>query len=333
MCHANHALRRQGTNAKAPNHDKIASLLARALDTVYSKAMAPGPHEPVSTECAGLTDVGRVRKQNEDSILVREDLGLFAVCDGMGGHHAGEVASQIGVAALAAFFESTTSEPLPEAVPEAHKDLDPPAQRLLLAVLHANREVCSAARQGQGRDGMGTTLAAVHVSPDGAVHVAHVGDSRVYRMSGNDIEQVTQDHSFFNQVRWKSPGLEPELLAALPKNVITRALGLHPETEVEIRTEMSLHGDVYLICSDGLSGFVTPESMLQAVQSAKSVAQACRQLVDEANAAGGKDNISVVILRVEHPLQLVTDGPTSCPSCGKSVVPGTAFCVECGSKL
>lgn len=295
--------------------------------------MSCSPIDPVSTECAGLTDVGRVRKQNEDSILVREDLGLFAVCDGMGGHHAGEIASQVAVAQLAAFFEQTVSGELPVPVPEPCRDLDPAAQRLLAASLHANREVCYAARQGQGRDGMGTTLAAVHVCPDGAVHVAHAGDSRVYRISGSEIEQVTQDHSFFNQVRWKSPGLEPELLAALPKNVITRALGLNPEAEVEVRTEMSLHGDVYLICSDGLSGFVSSEAMLAAVQGMESAAEACKRLVAEANAAGGKDNISVVIVRVDHPLQLVTDGPSSCPTCGTAVVLGTAFCVECGGKL
>lgn len=295
--------------------------------------MPSAPIEEVSTDCAGLTDVGRVRKQNEDSILVRQDLGLFVVCDGMGGHNAGEVASQIAVAQLAWFFEQTQSGPLPEPVPEPYRDLDAGAQRLLSGVIHANRQVCSAARQGQGRDGMGTTVAAVHVCPDGSVHVAHVGDSRVYRISGNEIEQVTQDHSFFNQVRWKTPDLEPELLAALPKNVITRALGLHPEADVETRTEMSLHGDMYLVCSDGLSGFVTPEEMLAALLGTDDVAECCKGLVAQANEAGGKDNISVVIVRVNHPLQLVTDGPSRCPKCETPVVPGTAFCVECGARL
>jgi len=291
------------------------------------------PVESVSTDCAGLTDVGRVRKQNEDSILVREDLGLFVVADGMGGHQAGELASQITVEQLAKFFEGSEPGKLPLPVPAAYREFDPGAQRLLVGILNANRQVRAAARAVKGRDGMGSTVAAVHVCPDGMVHIAHVGDSRVYRISGGEIEQVTQDHSFFNQVRWKSPGLEPELLAALPKNVITKALGMQDEAEPEVRTEMSLHGDVYLICSDGLSGMITSEEMLQTLQTTESVQAAAQTMIDAANSAGGKDNVSVVIVRVDHPLQIVADGPSNCPSCGVALLPGTAFCVECGQKL
>ena len=295
--------------------------------------MSSSSQERVSTASAGLTDVGRVRKQNEDSILVRPDLGLFAVCDGMGGHQAGELASQIAVAQLARFFEDhVQGEVLPSSA-ATQADLDPGAQRLMQAVRFANDQVFSASRQGKGRDGMGTTVASVHVCSDGTVHIGHVGDSRVYRISGGEIEQTTQDHSFFNQVRWKSPDLEPELLAALPKNVITRALGLHPDTEVEVRTEMSLDGDVYLICSDGLSGFVSSERMLQAVQECASLEAACRGLVDAALEAGGKDNISVVIVRREHPSRSAEEGSARCGRCGFAVVPGNAFCVECGAKL
>jgi protein phosphatase len=180
---------------------------------------------------------------------------------------------------------------------------------------------------------MGSTVAAVYVCADGMVHVAHVGDSRVYRVSGGEIEQITEDHSFFNQVRWKSPDLEPELLAALPKNVITRALGMQAEAEPEVRTEMSLHGDVYLLCSDGLSGMVTPEQMLQALENSATIELACESLISDANCAGGKDNVSVVIVRVEHPLQIVDDGPSNCPKCGVPLQPGIAFCVECGLKI
>jgi protein phosphatase len=295
--------------------------------------MAELPPNHVSTECAGLTDVGRVRKQNEDCILVRRDLGLFAVCDGMGGHQAGELASRIAVAQLAAFLEHHPSGSVPAGVPQAQADLEPEAQRLLLGVLHANKQVFAASRSDAGCDGMGTTAAAISVCPDGAVHIAHAGDSRVYRISGGEIEQTTQDHSFFNQVRWKTPDLEPELLAALPRNVITRALGLQERIEVEVRTEMSLHGDVYLICSDGLSGFVSPEQMLQAVQNTASPEAACRVLVDAANAAGGKDNISVVIVRVVHASQADAEAPASCGRCGSAAVPDMAFCVECGAKL
>lgn len=297
----------------------------------------PGTTSTNCADCAGLTDVGRVRKQNEDSILVRPDVGLFVVADGMGGHQAGEVASRLAVETIAEYFDNSTDENLPEPAAVQFRDMDPGAQRLGMGIVRANIQVCRAAQSGTGRAGMGTTIAAVHVSPDGSVHIGHIGDSRVYRISNGEIEQVTQDHSFVNQIRWSSPGVEPDVLAHLPKNVITRALGLAEDTDVELRSELSLPGDVYLVCSDGLSGFVSSEQMLAAVEKAPTLEAAAHELIDAANRGGGKDNISVVIVRVEPPEstipETVSPTVTVCPACGVVTIPGNAFCVECGHRL
>lgn len=288
-------------------------------------------------ECAGLTEVGRVRKQNEDSILVRPDVGLFVVADGMGGHQAGEVASRLAVETISSYFDQSTDDELPGPSLVQFRDMDPGAKRLGMGIYHANLAVCRAAHGGEGRAGMGTTIAAVHVSPDGSVHIGHVGDSRVYRISGGEIEQVTQDHSFVNQIRWSSPGVEPDVLAHVPKNVITRALGLAEDTDVELRTELSLPGDVYLICSDGLSGFITADQMLRAVEQAPTVEAAAQELIDVVYRTPCKDNVSVVIVRVEPPEDTMPDAPSpglvKCPSCGVDTIPGNAFCVECGYRL
>lgn len=288
-------------------------------------------------ECAGLSEVGRVRKQNEDSILVRPDVGLFVVADGMGGHQAGEVASRLAVETISSYFDQSTDEELPGPPLVQFRDMDPGAQRLGMGIYYSNLAVCRAAQEGQGRAGMGTTIAAVHVSPDGSVHIGHVGDSRVYRISGGEIEQVTQDHSFVNQIRWSSPGVEPDVLAHVPKNVITRALGLAEDTDVELRTELSLPGDVYLICSDGLSGFISADQMLKAVESAPTVEAAAQELIDVVYKTPCKDNVSVVIVRVEPPEDTMPDAPapelSKCPGCGVDTIPGNAFCVECGMRL
>lgn len=290
----------------------------------------------VRIDSAGLTHTGRVRKQNEDSILVRPDLGLFVVADGMGGHQAGDVASRITVETLEGYFQRTLNDFDPTEVPREYRDLDVGAQRLLMAILLANKNVREKAESMHVRNGMGSTVAAIHVCPDGSVHIAHLGDSRVYRISGGEFEQITQDHSFVNQVRWRAPNLDPELLGALPKNVITAALGMNESPEVEVRTELCLSGDAYLICSDGLSGFVSSEQMLDTVLQTDTLEQACQKLVDAANDGGGRDNVSVVLVRIERAEELterMPGPPDRCPKCGFAAIPGYMFCVECGNRL
>ncbi|HPB99736.1 MAG TPA: protein phosphatase 2C domain-containing protein, partial [Polyangiaceae bacterium] len=249
---------------------------------------------------AAVTDVGRKRKHNEDTVLSRPDLGLFLVADGMGGHSAGDVASALAANSVEHFFEATRDSPDSELTLPEYPDLVPDAVRLVLAIRHANEQVVRAAQENPDRKGMGTTIVAVVLSSDGMIHVAHVGDSRCYRIGVGDIEQITQDHSFLNDVRWSQPGIAEDVMAGIPKNIITRALGTKENVEPEIRSEMTLPGDAYLLCSDGLSGMISSSTMLEVVDEIDDPEIACLELIERANQAGGKDNISVVIVRIDE---------------------------------
>lgn len=294
------------------------------------------------------TDVGRRRKHNEDTILVREDLGLYVVADGMGGHFAGDVASKLAAEAIERFFEETEIGWEPDVPAEPYRDLDDGGLRLLAAVVYANAEVHGMAESMEVRRGMGTTVVAAHLTPDGTIRIAHVGDSRCYRLSGSELEQITQDHSLVNNLRWSSPDLSDEELAIAPKNIITRALGTRATVEVDVRSELTLAGDTYLLCSDGLTGFVKPDEMLGILLSADDPQSASAALIDAANSHGGKDNISAIVIAMDDNEDTVPvsrtvveiDAPPlrfdpvsakwQCSKCGHEHVEGMVFCVECG---
>jgi PPM family protein phosphatase len=230
-------------------------------------------------EKASLTDVGRQRQSNEDSYLEREP--LFAVADGMGGARAGEVASRMAVEA----FDSATKDAAPE--------------ELLRGVAReANRRIYEMAQGDTEHAGMGTTLTAAMVTGR-EVAVGHVGDSRLYRLRSGRLERLTEDHSLVEELM-RQGRLTPEEAETHPqRSIITRALGPEPDVDVETFTDPARDGDVYLICSDGLSGMVSEDEMASIVEGAGSLAKAARQLVDAANGAGGKDNITVVLFRLE----------------------------------
>jgi serine/threonine protein phosphatase PrpC len=231
-------------------------------------------------EKASLTDVGRQRQGHEDVYL--ELPPLFAVADGMGGARAGEVAARMAVDAF-----------------ESYADADDPPEQMLRAVAqHANRQIYDAAHADSELAGMGTTLTAALVSGR-EVAVGHVGDSRLYRLRGGQLERLTDDHSLVEELV-RQGRLSPEEAENHPqRSIITRALGPEPEVDVETFTHSGRDGDVYLLCSDGLSGMVAEADMARVVGEAASLADAARALVDEANRNGGRDNITVVLFRLE----------------------------------
>jgi protein phosphatase len=227
---------------------------------------------------AALTDVGRQRQSNEDSYLEREP--LFAVADGMGGARAGEVASRMAVEA----FESAEGGDSPEA-------------QLRGVAREANRRIYEMAQADSEHAGMGTTLTAAMVSGR-EVAVGHVGDSRLYRLRGGRLERLTEDHSLVEELV-RQGRLTPEEAETHPqRSIITRALGPEPDVDVETFTDRGRDGDVYLICSDGLSGMVSEEDMAAILADSKSLKEAAYRLVDSANQNGGKDNITVVLFRL-----------------------------------
>ena len=244
---------------------------------------------------AGLTDRGQVRAQNEDHLLVRPELGLLVVADGMGGHNAGRLASILVTKSIANFFEAT----------EIDADGWPPAERagprrLCEAVIRANQNVFEISSTHKEHEGMGSTVVGLYAPPgEAAIHIAHVGDSRCYRLRERAFEQMTRDHSLLNEVRSLRPSITETELARLPKNVVTRALGMKMTVEVDQRTEPLRDGDVYLLCSDGLTGMVETEEIERLLSEHPDPTDVCRRLVSEANKAGGTDNISALVVLVQ----------------------------------
>ena len=255
---------------------------------------------PIRPLAAGLTDVGRQRKHNEDTILIRAELGLFAVADGMGGHNAGDVASKLAATSLGNFFEATHTATgvAPVDLPEDYADMPPAARRLAAGVRKANHDVFTISSTYQQHHGMGSTMVAIHLRETGEIHIGHVGDSRAYRIRDGEIVQLTRDHSLINDALEMKPDLLPEEIARLPKNIITRALGMKDAVKVDIRSERAEPGDVYMLCSDGLTGMVPDQQILEVVGLTDDPVEACELLIAEANDAGGTDNISAVIIRI-----------------------------------
>jgi protein phosphatase len=229
-------------------------------------------------EEAGLTDVGRQRTTNEDAYL--ESAPMFAVADGMGGAQAGEVASRVAVETFAG----------------EHRDGEPEAR--LAEVAHtANRKIYELAQQDESRSGMGTTFTAAIVA-GGDVAIGHVGDSRLYRLRDRELERLTRDHSLVEELV-RQGKLEPEAAESHPqRSIITRALGPEPEVEVETLTTPGRDGDVYLLCSDGLTGMISEEEVTEILVAADTLDDAARRLVGAANETGGKDNVTVVLFRL-----------------------------------
>ncbi|WP_245677735.1 Stp1/IreP family PP2C-type Ser/Thr phosphatase [Chondromyces crocatus] len=246
---------------------------------------------------AAVTDVGRQRKHNEDHVLVRPELGLFVVADGMGGHNAGNVASALAATSLDNFFEATQTGDLPGPAPD-EVGLDPEARRIVAGIRKANHDVHVISNTFSQHQGMGSTVVAAYVAQD-HIHIGHVGDSRCYRIRDGSIEQLTKDHSLINDALALKPDLTPEELARLPKNIITRALGMKDAVKVDIRTEPVQPGDFFLLCSDGLSGMINDEQILDVFEFTREPQEACELLIAMANEAGGTDNISALIIRID----------------------------------
>ena len=241
---------------------------------------------------AGLTDVGRQRHHNEDRFILLPEFNVFVVADGMGGHQSGEVASRMAASAVAKFFRTDG-----EAPSVASKNI---GQRLRASVIDANKKIHQRADESRLYRGMGTTIVAAAYAPaDRMFYVAHAGDSRCYRVRNGEIKQLTRDHSLISDALLERPDLTELDLKYLPKNVITRALGIGPTVEVDLRSERVEQDDVFLLCSDGLHGLVEDERIAAIVTETPVLTEACAKLIDAANQNGGRDNITVVMVRFE----------------------------------
>ncbi len=250
------------------------------------------PSVIVTTRLGAKTDLGLIRENNEDKFEFFEPeepqllaaKGLFyAVADGMGGHASGQIASELALKTIIRSYYSDFSEDT--------------AQSLEVAFKAANKYIYDVGRNIPERSGMGTTCTAV-VILEGKLYIAHVGDSRAYMIRNGEIRQLTQDHSWVAEQVQRGAMTEEEAMMSPFRNVITRSLGVTPDVEVDLSKEELEQGDVILLCSDGLSGFVSDAEMLEIVSEA-SPAVAALKLVDRANGNGGGDNITVLIVGIK----------------------------------
>ena len=251
---------------------------------------------PLRIEVAGETNVGMKRNHNEDNFSIIEEAGLYIVADGMGGHASGEVASQMAVEALREFFAATAQDPERTWPYKMDRSKGYEETRLITGIKLANLRIYESAQRDPRQRGMGTTIVSLFAVEDG-VYMAHVGDSRGYRVRDGKIEQLTEDHSLLNDYI-KMRRLTPEEIANFPhKNVIVRALGMKDTVKVDTCHEQPREGDVYVLCSDGLSGPVTDEELLEIVVANRDLKVAASKLIERANENGGPDNITVVLAR------------------------------------
>ncbi len=240
---------------------------------------------PFHIESAGRSDVGLVREKNEDSFVVDPDLGLYVVCDGLGGHVGGQVASQTAVARIAEVIrQGLEAEP-------AESD------RLQTAIRQANRAVYQRAKADPNLHNMGTTVVGIREDGD-LVHLCHVGDSRIYRVRQGYLEQVTQDHSLVNLYA-ENPALAAKFGPA-NENVIVRAVGLREDVEVDHRAIAMEEGDIYLLCSDGLTDMVDDWILKELLEDGLhgSIDECADALIRAALSNGGVDNVTAVVMRI-----------------------------------
>ena len=250
-------------------------------------------------EFAELTDTGRVREHNEDAIGSNPDIGLMVLADGMGGYNAGEVASGIAV-------QIVTELATEGAAREELNDIDPLSGLMRLsiilrdAVYRSNKIIYQTAQSQTHCEGMGTTIVACMFYDD-KVSVAHVGDSRAYRLRGGALEQITLDHSLLQELVDRGFYSEEEAQRSTNRNYVTRALGVEPTVEVEVREYEVLPDDIYLLCSDGLPDMVEDDDIHLTISTFNaSLDVVGQQLIDLANDHGGRDNVSVMLAQVKE---------------------------------
>jgi len=246
-----------------------------------------------------ISDVGKKRKGNEDSLYLNPEQRLFVVADGMGGHAAGEIASKVAVDAINEFVCLTGGDEEITWPFGLDENISYDGNRLKTAIRHANRKVLEATKEKTEYEGMATTVAAVLVDGDVA-NIGHVGDSRIYLLSEDEFTQLTSDHSWVNE-QIQSGVISPDQARSHPlRNVVTRALGGRADLAVDMQTRKMQEGDVLLICSDGLTTMVSDEDIERVLREAEGdVEKGASDLVAAANERGGEDNITVVLLKFE----------------------------------
>lgn len=243
------------------------------------------------------TDVGLKREHNEDSLCADPKLGLFIVCDGMGGRNAGEIASGLAVEIIQKHMSDAHASSALPLIGAANPKLSPQTNRLASAVRLANQVVNGASQSKPGQSGMGTTVVCALINGP-MLSVAHAGDSRIYLIRGENIHALTSDHSLVAEQVRQGILTEEQAEKSAQKNIVTRALGVEETLQVDLDEIELVKGDVILLCSDGLTKGVKPVEIMKVLREEKEPQAACDRFIKLANAAGGEDNTTVIVIMV-----------------------------------
>ena len=251
-------------------------------------------------KAVGRTDIGMVRTGNEDTLHVDRENNVLAVCDGMGGHQAGEVASQSASQTIRTIFSHIYNELLADPDLSLDQTLPPSGALLVKSIRLANREIHNRAVNDPALTGMGTTVVAV-VLEDNMMSVAHVGDSRAYRLEERQLVPLTIDHSWVAEMESKQLSPSESGMGAIGKNVITRALGVRENVEVDYRLVKVKPGETFILCSDGLCGFAEDDEIFAVAEKAGGdLKRIVDDLIQMANDRGGADNVTVLAFTIEE---------------------------------
>ena len=246
----------------------------------------------------GLTDTGIVRAKNEDCIGFDSALGLVVLADGMGGHRGGEIASAMTVDSIISNLQQKLPEISAGEVDEA-SGFSRESICIQDAVVEANQKVFQASESNPAHKGMGTTIVVLQFY-NNSFSLAHIGDSRCYRLRSGKFEQITKDHSLLQELIDRGFYTPEEARKSMNKNLVTRALGIDPVVMPDIQEDIVLKNDIYLLCSDGLTDLVEDEDIYLTInQFSANLEEAAKHLITKANRNGGKDNISVMLCRIE----------------------------------
>jgi PPM family protein phosphatase len=253
--------------------------------------------ETMNLEFGARSDTGRTRENNEDSFASALELNLFVLSDGMGGLAAGEVASKVACETVIRRCRDAESNPALPLIGEHLAGLSVTSNRLASAIRVANHVVYAAAQSNEQKRGMGATVVAMWFVDEQRVSVAHVGDSRIYRLRGAEFVQLTQDHSFVAEQVRRGMMTQYEADNSNMQNMLLRALGVEPEVQVDVNEKDLMEGDTLLLCSDGLTRELSNAQISATLAEAGSAQESANRLIDLANQAGGGDNITAVVVR------------------------------------
>jgi protein phosphatase len=251
----------------------------------------------VRFDIAARTDLGRVRKNNEDNFTVVPEMGLCVLSDGMGGEAHGEVASNLAVEAIRDHCAEWAGNPNSELFGEPLPSLPARANRLASAVRLANRAIYESAQKHPSQKGMGATVVTIWLDEE-QMSVAHVGDSRLYRLRQGQLEQITQDHSLVAEQVRRGILTQQQADSSQMQSVLIRALGIDSDVEVDAEEHPVLPGDILVLCSDGLNRMVSDPDIGSVLNTSLSAQEAVDRLIDLANENGGEDNVTVIVVRV-----------------------------------